>query len=155
MKLAHKKGSRVPKFRFEQKSFNIVKCNTDLAETELEIEVVRGIGYNVSKPKDVDTYVKVEFPYPQVFLRDFFYKNCFCISIDRFDFLFLFRIDKIRKHRIETKQPSFMIQIIQNIMKNSSPKFNQKFGYVSASSNAMALNSKSTSEGAFNVITIN
>ncbi|XP_031630531.1 coiled-coil and C2 domain-containing protein 1-like isoform X2 [Contarinia nasturtii] len=65
VKLAHRKGGRVPKFRFEQKSFNIVKCNTDLAETELEIQVVRGISYNVSRPKDVDTYVKVEFPYPQ------------------------------------------------------------------------------------------
>lgn len=66
IKLAHRKGSKVPKIRFEQKSFNIVKCNTDLAETELEIQVVRCIGLNVSKPKDVDTYVKVEFPYPQV-----------------------------------------------------------------------------------------
>lgn len=66
IKLAHRKGSKVPKIRFEQKSFNIVKCNTDLAESELEIQVIRGIGYNVSKPKDVDTYVKVEFPYPQV-----------------------------------------------------------------------------------------
>lgn len=66
IKLAHRKGGKVPKFHFEQKSFNIVKCNTDLAESELEIQVIRGIGYNVSKPKDVDTYVKVEFPYPQV-----------------------------------------------------------------------------------------
>lgn len=66
VKLAHRKGGKVPKFRFEQKNFNIVKCNVDLAETELEIQVIRGIGYNVAKPKDVDTYVKVEFPYPQV-----------------------------------------------------------------------------------------
>lgn len=69
-KLAHKKGYKVPKFKFEQKNFSIIKCNVDLAETELEIEVVRGIGYNVSKPKDVDTYVKVEFPHPKVYLRD-------------------------------------------------------------------------------------
>lgn len=69
--LAHKKGGKVPKFHFEQKNFNIVKCNTDLAETELEIEVVRGISYNVSKPKDVDTYVKVEFPFPQVYILIF------------------------------------------------------------------------------------
>lgn len=68
IKLAHRKGGRVPKFRFEQRSFNIVKCNTDLAEKELEIQVVRGISYNVSKPKGVDTYVKVEFPYPQVII---------------------------------------------------------------------------------------
>lgn len=66
IKLARRKKSKVPKFKFEQKSFNIVQCNTDLAETELEIQVIRGIGYNVSKPKDVDTYVKLEFPYPQV-----------------------------------------------------------------------------------------
>lgn len=82
-KLAHRKGGRVPKFRFEQRSFNIVKCNTDLAETELEIQVVRGISYNVSKPKDVDTYVKVEFPYPQVIIstnsQDFIY-NFFLLS---------------------------------------------------------------------------
>lgn len=66
IKLAHRRGSKVPKFHFEQKSFNVVKCNVDLAETEMEIEVVRGIGYNVSRPKDVDTYVKIEFPHPQV-----------------------------------------------------------------------------------------
>lgn len=66
VKLAHRRGKSVPKFHIEPKSFNIVQCNTDLAETELEINVVRGIGYNVSKAKDVDTYVKVEFPYPQV-----------------------------------------------------------------------------------------
>lgn len=56
----------LPKFHYEQKQFNIVKCNTDLTENELQINVVRGIGYVVANPKDVDTYVKVEFPYPQV-----------------------------------------------------------------------------------------
>lgn len=66
VKLARRKRVGVPKFHYEQKSFNILKCNTDLAETELEINVVRGIGYHVSNPKNVDTYVKVEFPYPQV-----------------------------------------------------------------------------------------
>lgn len=64
--LAHRRGGKVPAYHFEQKSFNVVKCNTDLAETELEIQVVRGISYNVTKPRDVDTFVKVEFPYPQV-----------------------------------------------------------------------------------------
>lgn len=56
----------MPKFHYEKKSFNIVKCNTDLTENELEINVIRGISYVVANPKDVDTYVKVEFPYPQV-----------------------------------------------------------------------------------------
>lgn len=73
IKLAHRNGGKIPKFHFEQKSFNIVKCNTDLAETELEIQVIRGISYNVSKPKDVDTYVKVEFLYPPVLYLDLFF----------------------------------------------------------------------------------
>lgn len=66
IRLSHKKGLPLPKFHYEKKSFNIVKCNTDLSDNELEIHVVRGINYSVSNPKDVDTYVKVEFPWPQV-----------------------------------------------------------------------------------------
>ncbi|XP_075151892.1 lethal (2) giant discs 1 isoform X2 [Haematobia irritans] len=52
----------LPKFHYEKRSFNIVHCNTDLTDNELEIVVVRGLNYNVPNPKDVDTYVKVEFP---------------------------------------------------------------------------------------------
>lgn len=65
LKIARRNKLAVPKFHYEKKSFNIVKCNTDLTENELEINVIRGISYVVSNPKDVDTYVKVEFPYPQ------------------------------------------------------------------------------------------
>lgn len=65
IRIAHRKKSAIPKFHYEQKSFSIVKCNTDLSETEFEINVVRGIGYHVANPKEIDTYVKVEFPYPQ------------------------------------------------------------------------------------------
>lgn len=61
-----RKKTTVPKFHYEQKSFNVVKCNTDIAETELEINVVRGISYNVTNPKEIDTYVKFEFAYPTV-----------------------------------------------------------------------------------------
>lgn len=55
----------IPKFHYEQRSFNIIHCNTDLSDNEVEICIVRGINYNVSNPKEVDTYVKIEFPYPQ------------------------------------------------------------------------------------------
>lgn len=55
---------QVPKFHYENKRFDIVRCNTDLADTELEINVCRGIGYSVSNPKDVDTYVRLEVPLP-------------------------------------------------------------------------------------------
>lgn len=44
----------------------MVECNTDLNENDLELTIVRGIAYNVPNPKEVDTYVKFEFPYPQV-----------------------------------------------------------------------------------------
>ncbi|CAG9567518.1 unnamed protein product [Danaus chrysippus] len=54
-----------PKFRYENRKFSIVQCNTDLNDTDLELTIVRGITYNVANPKDVDTYVKFEFPFPQ------------------------------------------------------------------------------------------
>lgn len=83
LKIARRNKLAVPKFHYEKKSFNIVKCNTDLTENELEINVIRGISYVVSNPKDVDTFVKVEFPYPQVSFR-----GCFklILSLDWLDF---------------------------------------------------------------------
>ncbi|CAH0726304.1 unnamed protein product, partial [Brenthis ino] len=58
-------GNNPPKFHYENRKFSIVQCNTDLNENELELTIVRGIAYNVPNPKEVDTYVKFEFPYPQ------------------------------------------------------------------------------------------
>uniref|UniRef100_A0A182SBD0 Coiled-coil and C2 domain-containing protein 1-like n=1 Tax=Anopheles maculatus TaxID=74869 RepID=A0A182SBD0_9DIPT len=65
VRLGHRQGLPLPKFHYEKLQFNVVKCNTDLSDNEIEICVVRGINYNVPNPKDVDTYVKFEFPYPQ------------------------------------------------------------------------------------------
>ncbi|XP_064548608.1 coiled-coil and C2 domain-containing protein 1-like isoform X1 [Drosophila montana] len=62
VRYSKRKNQTLPKFHYEKRSFNIVHCNTDLTDNELEIVVVRGINYNVSNPKDVDTYVRVEFP---------------------------------------------------------------------------------------------
>lgn len=45
------------------------RCNTDLTTNELELTVVQGINYNVPNPKEVDTYVRFEFPYPSVSFR--------------------------------------------------------------------------------------
>ncbi|XP_048482730.1 coiled-coil and C2 domain-containing protein 1-like [Plutella xylostella] len=53
-----------PKFHYESKHFSVIQCNTDLNENDLELTIVRGIAYNVPNPKEVDTYVKFEFPYP-------------------------------------------------------------------------------------------
>lgn len=52
-------------FHYESRQFSIVQCNSDLNENDLELTIVRGIAYNVPNPKEVDTYVKFEFPYPQ------------------------------------------------------------------------------------------
>ncbi|XP_023175269.2 coiled-coil and C2 domain-containing protein 1-like isoform X2 [Drosophila hydei] len=62
VRYSKRKNQTLPKFHYEKRSFNIVHCNTDLTDNELEIVVVRGINYNVANPKDVDTYVRVEFP---------------------------------------------------------------------------------------------
>ncbi|XP_045538223.1 coiled-coil and C2 domain-containing protein 1-like isoform X2 [Papilio machaon] len=58
-------GQDPPKFHYENKVFSVVQCNTDLNENDLELTIVRGIAYNVPNPKEIDTYVKFEFPYPQ------------------------------------------------------------------------------------------
>ncbi|XP_038209355.1 coiled-coil and C2 domain-containing protein 1-like isoform X2 [Zerene cesonia] len=54
-----------PKFHYEGRQFAIVQCNSDLNENDLELTIVRGIAYTVPNPREVDTYVKFEFPYPQ------------------------------------------------------------------------------------------
>ena len=62
LRYSKRKNYALPKFHYENRNFNIVHCNTDLTDAELEIVVSRGINYKVSNPKDVDTYVKIEFP---------------------------------------------------------------------------------------------
>lgn len=63
--LSFRTKSALPKYHYERKTFNVVKCHTDLTDNQLEVNIERGINYNVTNPKDVDTYVKFEFPWPQ------------------------------------------------------------------------------------------
>jgi coiled-coil and C2 domain-containing protein 1 len=66
VRLAHRTpGAGVPKFHYENKDFSIVKSFTDLGENDLELTVVRGICYSCNNPKEIDTYVKFDFPFPQ------------------------------------------------------------------------------------------
>ncbi|CAH0556812.1 unnamed protein product [Brassicogethes aeneus] len=58
-------GSKVPKFHYETKDFSIVKSFTELTDNDLELLIVRGINYSSENPKDIDTYVKFTFPFPQ------------------------------------------------------------------------------------------
>lgn len=64
VRLAFKRGDRPPRCHYENRSFSIVQCNTDLNDSDCQVNVVRGINYNVQNPTDVDTFVKIEFPYP-------------------------------------------------------------------------------------------
>ncbi|XP_040064712.2 coiled-coil and C2 domain-containing protein 1-like [Ixodes scapularis] len=70
----------MPRFHYETRVFTIVRCNHDLTDNELEVSVVRAInlpgrsfGTNGSiacscrcgrKPDELDSYVRVEFPFP-------------------------------------------------------------------------------------------
>lgn len=65
----YRRGESALKFHYETKQFSIVQCNTDLGDNDLELTIVRGISYTVDNPKEIDTYVKFEFPYPQVCLQ--------------------------------------------------------------------------------------
>ncbi|CAG9769095.1 unnamed protein product [Ceutorhynchus assimilis] len=58
-------GGKIPKFHYEIKEFAIVKSFTELTDNDLELLIVRGINYRSDNPKDIDTYVKFEFPFPQ------------------------------------------------------------------------------------------
>ncbi|XP_052264648.1 coiled-coil and C2 domain-containing protein 1-like isoform X2 [Dreissena polymorpha] len=63
--LAH--NDPVPKFHYENRTFSMVQCNTDLGDNDLEMTMVRGVQYNPPSgftEKDLDTYIKYEFPFP-------------------------------------------------------------------------------------------
>lgn len=66
IRLAKRRGGKVPKFHYETKDFAIVKSFTDLTDNVMELSIVRGINYRSDRPKEIDTYVKFEFPFPQV-----------------------------------------------------------------------------------------
>ncbi|XP_065164524.1 coiled-coil and C2 domain-containing protein 1-like isoform X2 [Atheta coriaria] len=57
-------SSAIPKFHYEKRDYSIVKSFTDLNDNDLELLIARGINYNCANPKDIDTYVKFEFPNP-------------------------------------------------------------------------------------------
>ena len=78
-----KRGGPVPKFHYETRGINYViqqqiisiiltlsafsrvVRNTDLTDNDLELSILNGINYVVKNPKEVDTYIKWEFPFPR------------------------------------------------------------------------------------------
>ena len=65
VRFAFKRGDAVPKFHYETRAFSRVVSNTDLTDQDLELSIMSGINYVVKNPKDVDTYIKWEFPFPR------------------------------------------------------------------------------------------
>jgi len=65
VRFAFKRGDPVPRFHYETRAFSKVVSNTDLTDNYLELSILGGINYVVKNPKDVDTYVKWEFPFPK------------------------------------------------------------------------------------------
>ncbi|XP_054154465.1 coiled-coil and C2 domain-containing protein 1-like [Oppia nitens] len=55
-------GHKVPDIKYETRTFSIVICNTEVAINEVSLEVLKAIDI-VGKP-DIDTYIKIEFPFP-------------------------------------------------------------------------------------------
>lgn len=74
VRLARRTGA-IPKFHYEMKDFSIVKSFTEILENTMEVTIHRGINYQSGDPKSIDTYVKFDFPFPQV--NYFYCKNYF------------------------------------------------------------------------------
>lgn len=66
VRVAKRTSRPPPTFHYEAKEFSLVKSFTALSDNELELLIVRGVNYRAASPKDIDTYVKFEFPFPQV-----------------------------------------------------------------------------------------
>ncbi|KAB7498740.1 Coiled-coil and C2 domain-containing protein 1-like [Armadillidium nasatum] len=64
VRAAFRRGDTPPRFHYENRTFTLIQCNTDINDSDCEVSIIRGINFNVSNPTDVDTYVKIEFPYP-------------------------------------------------------------------------------------------
>jgi len=65
VRFAFKRGDGVPKFHYETRAFSRVISFTELTDNDLELTIVGGINYVVKNPKEVDTYVRWEFPFPR------------------------------------------------------------------------------------------
>ncbi|XP_034751401.1 coiled-coil and C2 domain-containing protein 1A isoform X1 [Etheostoma cragini] len=67
LKNAHAKGQPVPKCHTEERTFNIIKSNSNLTPNDLILYIIKGINLPAPSgvsPNDLDTSVKFEFPFP-------------------------------------------------------------------------------------------
>lgn len=60
LRVQRREGLKPPRHHYEVKTYSIVQSSTDISDGDVEISIIRGIDY----PKEADTYVIYEFPYP-------------------------------------------------------------------------------------------
>ncbi|XP_071965148.1 coiled-coil and C2 domain-containing protein 1-like [Antedon mediterranea] len=64
---AHTHGDPIPRFHYEYRTLPSLKLCADLSESQAEVVIVRGVQYTPPSgyaAKDLDTYIKFEFPFP-------------------------------------------------------------------------------------------
>ncbi|KAJ7317392.1 hypothetical protein JRQ81_003554 [Phrynocephalus forsythii] len=67
LKQAHAKGFPLPKYHYEQRTFNMVKIFPELNSNDMVLSIVRGVNLPAPpgmSPNDLDAFVRFEFPYP-------------------------------------------------------------------------------------------
>ncbi|XP_077185923.1 coiled-coil and C2 domain-containing protein 1A [Paroedura picta] len=67
LKQAHAKGWPLPKYRYEQRTFSVIKIFPELNSNDMVLSVVKAINLPAPPgiaPNDLDAFVRFEFPYP-------------------------------------------------------------------------------------------
>ncbi|XP_053907758.1 coiled-coil and C2 domain-containing protein 1A isoform X2 [Cuculus canorus] len=67
LKDAHARGSPLPKYHYEQRTFTVLKNFPELNSNDLALSIVKGFNLPAPAgvaPNDLDAFVRFEFPYP-------------------------------------------------------------------------------------------
>lgn len=84
LQVRYRNGDNIPSFRTETRTFSIVVSNPEVGLNEVHVEIVKG--YDFPGKPEIDTYVRLEFPYPTVgaeFLGISFNGFCCCSSQEK------------------------------------------------------------------------
>lgn len=68
LRTAKAHNEQVPLYHYEKRSYQTIDCNSDLTDNDLELTIMRAVNLPLPKdfePKQLTTYVKYEFPFPQ------------------------------------------------------------------------------------------
>ena len=57
-------GQKLPNIKHETRTFSVVICNPEVGTNEVSVEVIKAL--DIPGKPDIDTYVRLEFPFPNV-----------------------------------------------------------------------------------------